>query len=603
MAETIASGTTVSNISLGTEQILDVYGVGINITVGLVAEVNVYSKGTVDHVYLKSPNAIEYVFAGGVNNFGTLSNGEMVIEGGVDSGSVINGTADEYLENGGISYNLLEASPAATSFKGGENIYSGSEAFNTTIENYFNQNVNSGGSAIDTTVDSGGALGGNEDSTIQSAVINSGGILDTYGLAQNVILGGTASIEFGGVGTNMLVNSGGTLTIGSLGSAAFTTVMSGGFEFLSGGSATGTQLEGGFESVRSGGLDQAATVNSGSRLGVDSGGMANLTAIKNGGYEGVLSGGTASNVGISLGGTLEVDSGGTVSGTINLGGTLIIDDFSDMATVSFGNTGELVLGYMYFYPGGTARITNDTLTISDNGTIFTQALTGNYSDYTPVIEDVSLYGVDVVGVILKSNTAPCFAAGSRILTPRGEIAIENLVIGDIVITKDGEDAPIKWIGKRKLELSRHPHPEQAQPILIEAGCLADGVPSSDLILSPDHALYLDGVLVPAKALVNGETIRQLNRQTVTYYHIELEKHSIIFAENTPVETYLETGNRGAFENGTDALTLHPDLAQTMREEQSCAPFVETGPVVLAIRIRTLERQYSMYKSGPRRYLA
>jgi autotransporter passenger strand-loop-strand repeat protein len=431
-----------------------------------------------------------------------------------------------------------------------------------------------------------------------------GGSLEVEGLALSVTLnGGVGTVDGGGQSTNILVNSGGTLTINSLSSATSSTVTSGGTQILAGGSAKDTQLDGGNEAVGSGGVDQAATINSGSRLGVDSGGMANLTAIKNGGYEGVLSGGTASNVGISLGGTLEVDSGGTILSSINLGGTLIIDDLSDKATVNFGSAGQEVFGYMYFYPGGTARIANDTLTVSDNGTIFTQALTGNYSDYTPVIEDVSLYGVDVVGVILEPNTAPCFAAGTRILTPRGEIAVENLVIGDMVITKEGDDAPIKWIGKRKLDLSRHPHPEQAQPIFFEADCLAEGVPSRELILSPDHALYLDGVLVPAKALVNGENIRQLNRQTVTYYHIELEKHSIIFSENTPVETYLETGNRGAFENGTDALTLHPDLAQTMREEQSCAPFVETGPVVWAIRIRTLERQYSTYKSGQRRYNA
>jgi autotransporter passenger strand-loop-strand repeat protein len=407
MAETIASGTTVSNIYLGTQEILDVYGVANTVVVGFLSEVNVYSGGQVNGVDLKQKNCIEYVYAGASNNFGTFSNGDIIINGGVDSGSVLNGSAVEVLENGAIQYNLLEASPTATSFGGGENIYADSEAFNTTIKDCFNQNVKSGGSSIYTTVDSGGALGGNPGSTIQSALINFEGILDANGLAQDVTLnGGIGIVDDGGLSTNMLVNSGGTLTVGSLGSAAFTTVMSHGLELLSGGSATGTQLEGGFEGVESGGVDQAATISSGSRLGVDSGGTANATAIKSGGYEGVLSGGTASSIGISSGGTLEVHSGGIILGTVDLPGTLIIDGLSDNFTVSFGSTGELTLGYIYFHPGGTAQIANNTLTVTDNGTVFTQALNGNYSDYTPVIEDVSLYGVDVVGITLALDAAP-----------------------------------------------------------------------------------------------------------------------------------------------------------------------------------------------------
>jgi len=186
--------------------------------------------------------------------------------------------------------------------------------------------------------------------------------------------------------------------------------------------------------------------------------------------------------------------------------------------------------------------------------------------------------------------APCFAAGTRILTPRGDIAVENLAIGDLVITKDGEDVPITWIGQRHLKnLAAHPSPELVQPVLIAASAFQNGIPSRDLVLSPDHALYLSACLIPARSLINGANILQLNRAAVTYYHIELAHHDIIFAENTPVETYLDTGNRFAFENTGPVTTLHPNFMQHLRCAKSCAPFIDTGPIPASHRTRTQKR--------------
>jgi len=108
-------------------------------------------------------------------------------------------------------------------------------------------------------------------------------------------------------------------------------------------------------------------------------------------------------------------------------------------------------------------------------------------------------------------------------------------------------------------------------------------------VSPDHALYLEGHLIPAKALTNGFTIRQPHREMVTYYHIELPGHEVLFAEGTPAESYLETGNRAAFENGSGRLTLHPDFAQSLRERGCYAPFAEAGKAVETVRQRILDR--------------
>ena len=86
-------------------------------------------------------------------------------------------------------------------------------------------------------------------------------------------------------------------------------------------------------------------------------------------------------------------------------------------------------------------------------------------------------------------------------------------------------------------------------------------------------------------------LRQLvNVARITYFHIELANHAVLYAEGTPAESYLETGNRHAFTN-TDSLPLllHPNLAQTRRVRESCAPFTEHGPLVEAVRTRILAR--------------
>ena len=185
--------------------------------------------------------------------------------------------------------------------------------------------------------------------------------------------------------------------------------------------------------------------------------------------------------------------------------------------------------------------------------------------------------------------APCYAGGTRILTQRGEVAVEELHVGDRVMALlERGLVAIRWLGHRTLNLRTHPCPDQVRPVRICAGAFGDGLPYRDLRVSPGHALYVDGVLIQAERLVNGITIVQEDVPTITYWHVELERHDVLLAEGLPAESYLDTGNRSAFVNGGAFLTLHPDF-RPRHWAETCAPLVQEGPVLETVKARLLAR--------------
>jgi hypothetical protein len=196
--------------------------------------------------------------------------------------------------------------------------------------------------------------------------------------------------------------------------------------------------------------------------------------------------------------------------------------------------------------------------------------------------------------IVASVEAACFREGTRIRTSRGDLPVERLRPGDQVVTASAECRPVIWIGRRHVDCGQHSDPRRVWPVCVVTGALGPSIPGADLYLSPDHALFLYGVLVPVKYLINGTTITQIPAEAVTWYHLELESHDVVLAEGAPAESYLDTGDRAKFEATGDAAFLFarastPDRAPFIREAVSDLPLVVTGPLLMAIRRRLAER--------------
>jgi hypothetical protein len=193
------------------------------------------------------------------------------------------------------------------------------------------------------------------------------------------------------------------------------------------------------------------------------------------------------------------------------------------------------------------------------------------------------------GTLVVLPVTPCYAAGTGIATPDGDVAVEALRPGDAVLTREGP-RPVRWVGRFTVDLDRHPAPAHAAPIRIRAHAMADNLPARDLLLSPDHAVLVGDVLMQAQSLVNGATIlREPPRGRVTYVHVELDRHAILFAEGLQAESYLDTGNRAAFAGEQGVRPLFPDLSARTWAADSCAPLVLDGPLVTAAHARLRDR--------------
>jgi hypothetical protein len=164
----------------------------------------------------------------------------------------------------------------------------------------------------------------------------------------------------------------------------------------------------------------------------------------------------------------------------------------------------------------------------------------------------------------QTGFTTCFVAGTLIATPEKEVLIENLGIGDTVLTAKGDPIPVKWIGRQTVS-TRFGPAERLMPVRFAAGSLGKGLPTADLTVTADHGMLVSGVICHAGALVNGTTITRVPLsemgETYTVYHIETEEHEIILANGAPAETFIDNVSRRAFDNYAEFEALYGDVPE------------------------------------------
>ena len=353
------------------------------------------------------------------------------------------------------------------------------------------------------------------------------------------------------------------------------------------------------------------TVGTGAALGgggtftVSSGALTNNGVIRADGADFALGQLTVAAPSIAGTGAIEVWAGSALelnaattqtisvvaSGSTGATGTATVDldqpTFGGTVSIAAGNTLNLFLA-----TGQTATaatVTGTTLNITTGTGNEAIALGG--AGYTATL------GPGAGGRAEIALSPVCFARGTRIATPEGAVAVEDLQPGDLVLTAGGEASPVVWVGHRRVDCARHPEPRKVWPVRIQAGAFGPSLPERDLLVSPQHAIYDESVLIPAKFLVNGSTITQETVASVEYFHVELARHDLLLAEGLPAESYLDTGDRASFENAPGAMILHPDFARWTWDARACAELKVTGPELDAVRAKLARRAGKLRRRG------
>ena len=466
--------------------------------------------------------------------------------------------------------------------------------------------------AILNVVNFGGILGSQSPGAGAEGVHLTGGIVDNRA-------GGTVSGYRGvlGAGRATVVNAGAI--------AGGTSINAAGVYFQIGGIVT-NQSSGTISGMTGigGGSGAVTVVNDGRIAGASAGiSLASGGTVVNhaGGYIGgsvdavIFRPGQQDRLIVSPGAVFAgtVDGGNTTGSatvtTLELTAGAVPGTLAGLGT-AFVNFGSIVLdaGAAWTVTGGTAGLAGtiagfaqgDTIEISGiASTGFTYANGVLTVNETSGFARLNLPGTFTTASFAVTNTAggadvtlACFRAGTRIATTGGPVTVEALRPGVEVLTVlGGTPEPVVWIGHRTVDCARHIKPDSVWPVRIAAGAFGPGLPERALFLSPDHAVYQRGKLIPVKHLINGTSIVQIPMDRVTWYHVELPRHDAVLAEGLPTETYLDTGGRRDFENGGAAVRLYPDFSARTWEALGCAPRVVWGPDVAAVR-RTLAKRAS-----------
>ncbi|WP_342362805.1 Hint domain-containing protein [Terrarubrum flagellatum] len=234
-------------------------------------------------------------------------------------------------------------------------------------------------------------------------------------------------------------------------------------------------------------------------------------------------------------------------------------------------------------PGDKIDLTAIT-SVTDVSDLTIEEVNGDTVITLPDGNTITVQGLAPAQVLSHIEVA-CLMRGTMVRTPAGEVPVEQLAIGDEVLTIDGSCERIKWIGKRAYSRPFLARGEKIAPICFAPDSLGAQQPSRPLYVSPEHAIYVDNVLVPAKLLQNGASIRRASDfDLVEYFHLEFDEPQVIWTNGAPTESYVDTGNRRMFANYDEYVGLHgePD-GDEERNRRFYA--VYGGAALVAIRRR------------------
>ena len=437
--------------------------------------------------------------------------------------------------------------------------------------------VTSGMNPTNITIAAGSGYDVQNGGTITSATLQAGSVA-TNSAGAMPVLSGAAS---GTASAGLIIENGGA-DVG-------TTIQAGAVELvLASGTATGDQISG-LQFVSGAGSIANPTVLVSNET-VFSGGTVDLYLKNVVGQNIVVSGGTlnisgnayASNTTLS-GGTLAFQSPkATVSGSLILQGTANTIVVASQQTSGGLGDQAVISGFV------TGDVIDDTALASGTTISTTSSTAGgvetvNITSGGTAVETL-LFTAGTTALLTKDannfvELVACYAEGTRILTGTGQVEVERLAVGDRVVTVSGEAKPVRWIGRRcysgRALAGRH----HLLPIRFQAGALADNMPARDLVVSPLHAMLIDDVLVPAWTLVNGSTITRENVDTISYVHIELDHHDVIWAEGAPSETFVDDNGRFIFQSSEGCPVVSTGTAEYY------APRIEQGYLLEKIRAR------------------
>ncbi|HEX4505309.1 MAG TPA: Hint domain-containing protein [Alphaproteobacteria bacterium] len=323
-------------------------------------------------------------------------------------------------------------------------------------------------------------------------------------------------------------------------------------------------------------------------------GAANTIELTSGASAGTLTGLGSEYVGFQ---TVTIDTGAIW----DIAGTMAA--FDGTTIDGFGSHDRLDLTDLAFNAGDTATLNgSNRLVIADPGGNVTIQLDGNVTgDLFKLVSDG--HGGTFTE---ESDYTPCFCRGTRIRTPGGDRPIEDLRIGDLIMTAEGQSLPLKWVGRRSYHDWLAVGNAGVQPIRFRAGSIADRVPARDLYVSPEHAMFIDGMLIPAEHLVNGVSILKVEgMESVDYFHLEFDRHVVIFAEGAKAESFVDDDSRILFHNADEYRRLYSEEPKRQYPE-FCAPRVEDWSDLemlrrrLAERARRLRPNHVVARAAPRR---